>query len=370
MKQLLFLGKTTSKSLYVKANTLADVAFPVEDIISPQKTDFVIQRIENVENGDVIVVFEDDISQAEYIGIVETVVTTTTTRVSCYPLIMVFDNDLVLDQMYQQTTNRNKDTVDGPVNVTKWLETQMIRSFVDTEDVYQFLPLEIVHATISPSFLKKVIDTSNLYDVYTSIFVDTGVYIRFSGLKIEGGTIKIVCEFHNNREEETYLLFYDNPTLAHVEITDKTFEGINKIIVTEELAEESQETPRRFYFYLLKDNSITIDHAHEKRIKQVKSKEITFNFGEYLTDAEAIKALLVVVHNELQAPEYNLKIELTMLNNDKLTMCRKVKYTHEDGTTYYSNITKIEKIGDNQVKVTLGALRNSLVDFKKRLEDI
>lgn len=370
MKQLLFLGKTTSKSLYVKANTLADVVFPVEDIISPQKTDFIIPRIENIENGDVIVVYEDDISQTEYIGIVETVVTTTITHVSCYPLIMVFDNDLVLDQMYQQTTNRSGYVVDGPVNVIKWLETQMKRSFVDTEDVYQFLPLKIVNADISPSFLKKVVETSNLYDVYTSIFIETGVYIKFSGLKIEDGTIKIVCEFHNNREEETYLLFYDNPTLAHAEITDKTFEGINKIIVTEELAEESQETPRRFYFYLLKDNSITTDPAHANRIKQVKSKEITFNFGEHLTDAEAIKALLVAVHNELQAPEYNLKIELTMLNNEKLTMCRKVEYRHENGTVYYTNITKIEKLGKDKVKVTLGALRNSLVDFKKRLEGI
>ena len=35
-----------------------------------------------------------------------------------------------------------------------------------------------------------------------------------------------------------------------------------------------------------------------------------------------------------------------------------------------SNCTRIEILNDKQVKITLGALRNSLTDFKKKIEGI
>ena len=129
-------------------------------------------------------------------------------------------------------------------------------------------------------------------------------------------------------------------------------------------------TPQRYFFYLLNDNSITTDPDDERRIKQVRSKEITFTMDEEKTQEENANALILAVYNELQAPEYNLKIEIEMLKNDNIKLYRRVDFTAESGIIYSSNVTKIEILNEKQIKVTLGALRNSLTDFKKKVEAI
>ena len=121
---------------------------------------------------------------------------------------------------------------------------------------------------------------------------------------------------------------------------------------------------------MLNDNSITTDPDDERRIKQVRSKEITFSLDEEATDQENANALILAVYNELQAPEYNLKIEITMAKNDNIRLYKRVDFRADNGVVYSSNVTKIEIKNDVQVVVTLGALRNSLTDFKKKVEAI
>jgi hypothetical protein len=49
---------------------------------------------------------------------------------------------------------------------------------------------------------------------------------------------------------------------------------------------------------------------------------------------------------------------------------KRVDFFAESGIMYSSNVTKIEKLNDLQIRVVLGALRNSLTDFKKKVEAI
>jgi hypothetical protein len=157
---------------------------------------------------------------------------------------------------------------------------------------------------------------------------------------------------------------------------DNTFTNYNKIIATEEISEEDLEKnpdliPKRYYFYLLNNNEITTNPNDERRIKQVRSKEITFSIKDKdKTDEENAKALLLSVYNELQAPEYNLQITIEMLKNDDIRLYKRVDFLTESGIMYSSNITKIEIVKGSHIKVTLGALRNSLTDFKKKVEAI
>ena len=371
MKQLLFCYKHNRK-LKVRHTVVTDVFIPIQDVISPQKTTLTLIKTNKIELSDIVIIRDNDSGIVEYIGYIDTLVNKVNTEISCYPLINVFDNDYVLDQMFEKGTNQDGTSVDVSIDVVKWLTTQLTRAFVDTDDNLQSLPLIIRNYAKAPVFYKKTLDTSNLFEIYTELFVNTGVYIIFSGLNYSGSEIDgIYCDIYCNNDEKPFNLRYDNPKVQSVDIVDNTFTSYNKIIATQELEEGSTQTPQRYYFYLLNDNSITRDANDSRRIKQVRSKEITFNIEDKdKTADENAKALLLAIYNELQAPEYNLQITVDMFNNENIKLYRRVDFIAESGIIYSSNITKVEILNEKQVRITLGALRNSLTDFKKKVEVI
>ena len=388
IKQLIFCYKENRK-LLIRYNVLTDVFIPTEDVISPQKTTLTIKKTDKVELNDIVIIRDNNSGKIEYIGYIDTLTNKTNTEISCYPLINVFDNDYVLDQMFEKSTNEDGTEVDIEVDVVYWLITQLTRAFIDTDDNLQALPLIVRNYTNKPVLYKRAIDTPNLFEVYIDLFINTGVYIVFNELSYNLNEIDgIYCDIYCNTDEKPYYLRYDNPQVQNIDIVDNTFTNYNKIIATEELAEGVTREPQRFYFYLLNDNSITTNPNDERRIKQVRSKEISFSLNvegedeidkdETLTEEQKeeeknrrrANALLLAVYNELQAPEYNLQITIDMLKNDNIRLYRSVDFLAESGIIYSSNITKIEKLSDLQIRITLGALRNSLTDFKKKVEAI
>lgn len=402
MKDLLFCYKY-EKKLRVRHTMLTDVFVPVQDIVSPQKTTLTLPKTDKIELSDIIIIKDNNSGKIEYIGYIDTITTKSKTEISCYPLINAFDNDFVLDQIFEKEAKTDGDgnpitDEDGKteynmldIDVVGWLVTQLERAFIDTDDSLQALPLKIRTFNRQPVFYQRVLETANLLEAYLDLFINTGVYIVFSGLEYNENEITgIYCDIYANKEQKSYNLRYDNPKVQSVEIVDNTFSSYNKIIATEELAEGEEREPTRFFFYLLNDNSITTNPNDDKRIKQVRSKEITFSLDvegedeeETLTEEEKnarrAEALMLAVYNELQAPEYNLQITIEMFKNDNLTLYRRVEFTsdktyYDNGimrnVVYTSNITKIERLNDLQVRITLGALRNSLTDFKKKVEKI
>lgn len=370
MKQLLFCYKQ-DRFLRVRNTILTDVFVPIQDVISPQKTTLTIPKTNKVELNDIVIIRDNNSGVIEYIGYIDTLANKTNTEISCYPLLNVFDNDYVLDQMFKKSNNEDGTEVDIDVDVVEWLSTQLTRAFIDTDDNLQALPLRINNYTKAPVFYKKILDTSNLFEAFIDLFINTGVYVVFSGLHYSGSNIdNIYCDIYNNTDEKPFNLRWDNPQIQSVNIVDNTFTNYNKIIATEELAEGSTKEPKRYYFYLLNDNSITTNPNDERRIKQVRSKELTFSLDETKTDEENAKALLLYVYNELQAPEYNLQITIDMFKNENIKLYKRVDFVAESGIIYTSNITKIERLNDKQIRITLGALRNSLTDFKKKVEAI
>lgn len=399
MKQLLFCYKQDGK-LLIRNDILTDVFVPVQDIISPQKTTLTILKNDKVEHNDIVIIRDNNSGVVEYIGYIDTLVHKTNTEISCYPLINVFDNDYVLDQMFEKSVDGTG--VDVEVDVVKWLEKQLKRAFVDTDDKLQAFPFIIRDNIGRPVFYKRILETSNLFEAYVDLFISTGVYIVFSGLSYNLNEINgIYCDIYCNVDKAPYRLRYDSPQVQSVDIVDNTFAGYNKIIATEELGEGVTREPQRYYFYLLNDNSITTNPNDERRIKQVRSKEITFSMeineeeetkvrdeakskfraegftGEELdkkveeeVNLYRAKPLILAVHNELQAPEYNLQITINMLKNDNIKLYGRVDFLAESGIIYTSNVTKVKRLNDLQEEITLGALRNSMTDFKKKVEAI
>lgn len=405
MKQILFCYKEDRK-LRVRSTILTDVYVKVQDVISPQKTTLTILKTDKVEISDIIIIRDNDSGVIEYIGYIDTLVTKNTMEISSYPLINVFDNDYVLDQLYEETTNVNGETVDGNVDVISWLTKQLTREFIDTDDAYQALPLIIRNNSPYPVFYKKILDTANLLEVYTDLFINTGVYIEFNELHYDGYYIDgIYCDIYCNTVDKPIYLRQDNPQVQLVDIVDNTFTSYNKLIATQEQTEDDDgnltpatEDLQRYVFYLLEDNSITTDPNASGRFKQVRSKAITFQLEDiddnekteitnqfknqgYTGDVlnQKVKeeilrrqsqALLLQAYNELQSSEYNLAITITMFKNDRIKLHKLVEFVAESGIIYTSRITKLEILNDKQIKVTLGALRNSLTDFKKKVEAI
>lgn len=405
MKQLLFCYKENRK-LRVRNTIITDVFVPVQDVISPQKTTLTIPKTDKPKLGDVVVIRDNDDGTIEYIGYIDTITNKAITEIACYPLISVFDNDFVLDQMFEETTNEDGTKVDTAVNVVEWLTTQLTREFVNTDDDYQALPLIIRNNSPYPVFYKKALDTANLFEAYTDIFVNTGVYIVFSGLRYEGYYIDgIYCDIYCNTADKPIYLRYDNPQIQSVDIVDNTFTNYNKLIATQKQEEDENgnlipatEDLQRYVFYLLDNNDITTNPKDDRRIKQVRSKAITFELQDFDEDEKEeirtkfknegyagdalnqkvedeisrlqAQALLLEVYNELQASEYNLSITITMFKNDRIKLHKLVEFVAESDIIYTSRITKLEILNDKQIKVTLGALRNSLTDFKKKVEAI
>ena len=291
MKQLLFCYKQDRK-LRVRYTILTDVFVPIEDVISPQKSTLIIPKTDRVELNDIVIIRDNNSGVIEYIGYIDTLVNKVNTEMSCYPLINVFDNDYVLDQMFEKGTNKDGTEVDVSVDAIKWLTTQLRRAFIETDDDLQALPFIIRNHAKQPVFYKKAINTSNLFEVYIELFINTGVYVVFNELSYNGYEIDgIYCDIYSNTDEKPFNLRWDNPQIQSVDIVDNTFTNYNKIIATEELAEGETRQPARYYFYLLNDNSVTRNANDIRRIKQVRSKEMTFSIdmqeeGENLTEEE------------------------------------------------------------------------------------
>ena len=271
MKQLLFCYKN-NKKLIVRHTVLTDVFVPIQDIVSPQKTTLIIPKTNKVELNDIVIIRDNNSNDVEYIGYIDTLVNKVNTEISCYPLINVFDNDYVLDQMFKKSTNEDGTSVDIDIDVVEWLSTQLKRAFIDTDDHLQALPFIIRNYSKKPVLYKKIIDTANLFEVYTDLFINTGVYVVFSGLTYNLNEITgIYCDIYCNTDEKLYRLRYDEPIIQNVDIVDNTFTNYNKLIVTEELEEDTEEEPKRFYFYLLNDNSVTREPNDDIRIQEEKT---------------------------------------------------------------------------------------------------
>lgn len=410
IREILFCYKE-DKKLRIRKSILTDVFVPVQDVISPQKTTLKILKTPEIEISDIIIIRDNDSGKIEYIGYIDTIKTKTTTEIFCYPLINVFDNDYVLTQMYEETTNEDGETVDSEVDVYNWLKKNLENVFVKAQvynynldtskfDPYQALPLIIRNKLKKTVFYKKALDTSNLFEVYTDLFINTGVYIEFNELSYDGIYIDgIYCDIYCNNDEEPIYLREDNPQIQNVEIVDNTFTNYNKLIAIQSQKEDENgnlvpatNSLQKYTFFLLEDNSITTDPNASGRFKQVRSKIMSFDVEEYsneekkqlkeelnlannvLVEVEIkkrqAKALMLKVYNELQAKEYNLAITITMFKNDRIKLHKMVDFVAESGTIYTSRITKLEILNDKQIKITLGALRNSLTDFKKKVEAI
>ena len=318
-----------------------DVKVKVYDCITPQKTTFEVKKNDKIHESDIILIKDEQ----DYLGVIDTVATGDTTEVSMYPFEHIFDSELDIDKL------------DGKMKVVQWLQTQIARNFIDTDDYLMRLPI-VFESEIEDVEYKTIVDTSNLLEVVNDIYLNTGIYIEFSPVYIAGKLANIKATFKNVASEEIRRIRYDNPQIVDKVNYEFSNTSANKVTIWVGKTEESKGKP--YKIYLREDNELTSNPNDKYRIKKVLNKNIDFTAKTNSAD-ELAEAIIVQAQSTLKSEIFGYKIEFVMMVNPR----RKWHYRQAcvfvaEDRTYNALVTRIEYLSDKHLRITLGAYRTKL----------
>lgn len=346
-KQLIVL----KRDLTIKKIVSVSNIIPVEDVVSPQKTSFLIPKDESINIGDLIVLKNKN--NFEYIGVVQDLIHETETELSAYPLINITDTECLMGNISGDVAN--------------WIIETLRVNFVDINDDFLKIPFTFKDNTGGANLTLEV-SNGNLFDTLLTIFKKTGVHLKFSLVYESGKPINVLCEI-NKASDSGLAIRYDNPIIVDKPLIENSqAQSTNKLLYVPN--DNSQSKKDIIAFYLLSDNTITTDANKVGRINGVVQRIVTY------TDEDAGEnylGLLEKAEQELLGDVLNHQITLKMLYNEKydFSLYQKVKFIDKE-RTYDTYVTKIERFKINQKEtykvIRLGVLRTTLTDKLKSLE--
>ena len=314
VKQLLVLDR----NLTIKKITSFDKTIPVQDIISPQKTTQETQKLTNVFIGDLIVIKNDN--SIEYIGIIQDIETTKTTKISSYPLISVTDTECIMGNINGSVFNWIKET----------FEYNIINTLTDSSDNSQVDKLLSLPFTFKDNTKEKTlqleVNNGNFYDVLIDIFKKTGVYLDFNLLFENGKVINILISVNVADEEIKQYLRYDNPLIFEEPVIEKSQnQSVNKIIFIPNKDNKTADAKYNYVFYLLDNNTVTNNPngtESGKRINGVKQVIIEYNEDDFKNGLQKI-AEENLLGNTL---DHQITIKLLQNNSFNVSLYDKISY--------------------------------------------
>lgn len=349
MKQFIVLDHFLNK----KDIAITDVTPQVFDCIVPQKTTFTFQKDINISEEDVCIVRDMQTKNIEYLGIIDTIERDKIVTVSTLPFISICDNDLKVDTL---------NAVAGESSVQDYIEAQILKNFVNTDDIYSKFNIYVQDETDEPIYYKAVSETDNLLDVLNEIYLNTGLYINFEVGFSDGEITAIYCKIYNANEQQVKKIRYDNP-----QIIDKIDYKFSQYGNYSKCTIQVGDTARIFEFYLRQDNKITTNPQDDLRIKKVKNKNVKFT-ASYSTEDELAEALVLLAQKTLCGDAFAYSIEFNVLRRaiSDWKFSQRCDFLAPD-RLYQSYITNIQYLNDKEARVTLGAYRYTLTDKFKAL---
>lgn len=349
MKQLIFCNH----NLVPKHFAISDVRIQTIDCVTPQKTTIEIKLTDEIENSDVVIIKDQKTKVTEYIGIIDTVKNEETTIILMYPIVNIFDNECVLEQL------------DG--DVFTWIKKSIEDNFVDTGDELNDFPIVVRNYLTNDIDYKQIIESNNLLDNYNDLFLNTGVYIKWSMGYTNGLPSTIYADVYNANEEGVIKIRYDNPMIVDgkVEIENSHTGSFNKAII--QVVDNDEEVLDTEYIYLRDDNQLTSNPLDDARIKQVKPKII-----KYKPDTDDVQeqgeAIILLAQKALCGDSFDHSIEFTVVKGAGYDweVNKRCNFVARD-RTYFTYVTKIEYLSDKHLTIYLGAYRYSLTDRFKAL---
>lgn len=327
-----------------------DVSPRIFDCITPQKTTIDLLKGVKVEESDIVLIRDINKLTEDYLGIIDTKEETNVITLSILPLISICDDDCKIT------------TLDGTKSIQSWIIEQLTNNFVNTDDKYHKYNFEFVDETEEEIMHKAVDNTSNLLEVLTDIYLNTGIYIDFQLKYEENKAVGIVVYIYNANEQEVKRIRYDHP-----QIVDKITYAYSQYGNYSKVSIKLADKDLWYYFYLREDNKITTNPDDELRIKKVKNKNIEYT-STYTTEQELAEGLVLLAETELLGDAFAYSIEFVVLRSaiTDWKFRQRCDFMAQD-RLYQSYITQIEYIDDKQARVVLGAYRYTLTDKFKRL---
>ena len=327
-----------------------DVSPRIFDCITPQKTTIDLLKGVQVEESDIVLIRDIDKLTEDYLGIIDTKEETNVVTLSILPLISIADDDCRLT------------TLDGTKSVQAWIIEQFTNNFVDTNDLYNQFNFEFVDRTQTEVKHKAVDNTSNLLEMLTDIYLNTGIFVDFALKYEENRATGIVVYIYNANEQEVKKIRYDHP-----QIIDKITYAYSQYGNYSKASIKLADKDKWYYFYLREDNRLTTNPNDEHRVKKVKNKNIEYT-NTYTTEQELAEGLVLLAETELLGDAFAYSIEFNVLRSaiTDWKFRQRCDFMAKD-RLYQSYITQIEYIDDRQARVVLGAYRYTLTDKFKRL---
>lgn len=262
-------------------------------------------------------------------------------------------NDTVLNVFkFTNLLNKKFDAVSG-------MKTILEYGFVNTSDPKRRLPLVI--RTFGEDLNAVWTDDSNTLDVVEfidSMFDRYNIIVEF---EIDFLHSQIIVSIVKN-DTEGYVL-KDNIKLSKPEVDNNELPKENKVI----LFDKNNGTVRGTY-YLLQDNSITSNAAHEKRILPPTTKYVEWDEMDAIKEGYTMEEL---ARGELGGNIYNHCIQYKLAK--KQTMVRPTNFRYGDKITiiyedrqYDSIFTGLKfKLNDPYYTCIFGKTR---IDFTDRMK--
>lgn len=331
-----------------------DVMPTVFDCIVPQKTTIVFAQKVNINDEDIVLIRDSETKRIDYLGICDTVEKGKLYKVAILPFIAICDNELEVETLNAE--------VGGQDTVQLWIERQILKNFVNTDDIYNKYNIEVRDNTNEPIYYKAVDDTDNLLDALNEIYLNTGLYIDFNVSMSNGRVNKIYCDIYNANEQPIKKIRYDNPQIIdEIDYRFSQYGNYSKAVI------KVGDTGRSFAFYLRQDNKVTTNPEDALRIKKIKSKNVELS-ADYGSEDELAEALALMAQKTLCGDAFAYSIEFNIMRRaiSDWKFRQRCDFFAED-RLYQSYITNITYLNDKEARVTLGAYRYTLTDKFKAL---
>lgn len=334
-------------SLQVKDNFFIDDNYDINiDLVIPKKSSFNISKeIINARVGDILTVKNNEI---DYIGVIDTIEHEDyyKFKILTFDFIRIFDLELLVN------------SYSG--NIGMFIQNIIRDNFIDCLDYYQSLPyLNIINnSTVSGDLTFEVDKLTKISSLLETVFKNYAIVMRHKFTYLRGRIVGLDLEISNSINQK--IIKNNTSLINNLVIKKNSTQSTNEIIFLPN--SENVVYTSSIEYYLLKDNSITIDSSHELRYEIPRTKTLMFKDDDYLSlDVKAIQDLVSSMY------DHNINFDMDMNNllitpTDDFSVGDFISFIDND-TTYSTIVTSVRFVNTTKrINITLGEYRNKLTE--------
>ena len=205
------------------------------------------------------------------------------------------------------------DTLKCRFEGVRGLKTILTLAYIDNDDPEHRLPITFTTFGSVYCVYEDDSDTINLKDFIQWLFDTYNIYLDYS---IDFTNNKIVCSIRKNATEG--YVIKDNIKLSKPEFDNNDMPAYNRVVLYDEATGNIAGT-----YYLLSDNTVTVNANDTDRILPVSSKYVSWDETKAIKEGYTMEEL---AKSELCGNIYNHCILYKLAKNQQMIKCKDFKY--------------------------------------------